>query len=201
MQKSTGKVVGILLACLLSIFIPNTIIDTLDDTSINNNLGNGIHLLENNDVETILGSSKENLNVELKLDKKTGIINYEEKSIISDRTKSSIPVAFLIEGTYFIVATAILDAIRNGKYNHYEAIIINGDLYLGNNISYSEAIERLKNKGDVWSKNSTLAWCVANAAGKINPTNVEKHENNDNYYWHYHPRNSSNTRIGQHSFC
>lgn len=201
MQKSTGKVAGILLACLLSFFIPNTIIDTLGDASIDNNLGNGIQLIENNDVETILASSKENLNVELKLNKKTGIINYEEKSIISDKTKSSIPIAFLIEGTYFIVATAILDTIRNGKYNHYEAILINDDLYLGNNISYNEAIERLKNKGDVWSKNSTLAWCVANAAGKINPTDVEKHENNDNYYWHYHARNSINTRIGQHSFC
>ncbi|CDM70461.1 Hypothetical protein CM240_3344 [Clostridium bornimense] len=201
MQKSTGKVVGILLACLLSIIIPNTIIDTLNDTSIDNNLDNGIHLLENNDIETVLGSSKENLNVELKLNKKTGIINYEEKSIISDKTKNSIPVAFLIEGTYFIIATAILDAIRNGKYDHYEAILINGDLYLGNNISYNEAIERLKRKGDVWSKNSTLAWCVANAAGKINPTNVEKHENNDNYYWHYHARTSNKTRMRQHSFC
>ena len=77
MQKSTGKVAGILLACLLSFFIPNTIIDTLGDASIDNNLGNGIQLIENNDVETILASSKENLNVELKLNKKTGIINYE----------------------------------------------------------------------------------------------------------------------------
>ncbi len=140
-------------------------------------------------------------NVQLSLNKKTGLINYEDKSIISNKNDNRIPVAFLIGCTYFIIATAILDSIRNGKYDHYEAVLINGDLYLGNNLSYNEAINRLKSKGDVWSKNSTLAWCVANAAGKINPTKVEKHENNDNYYWHYHPRNSINTRIGQHSFC
>ena len=198
MKKSTGKVVGILLSCLLSIIIPNTIIDTLDDISTDN-IGSEMQLLKNNDVETVLGSPKKN--VQLYLNKKTGLINYEDKSIISNKNDNRIPVAFLIGGTYFIIATAILDSIRNGKYDHYEAVLINGDLYLGNNLSYNEAINRLKSKGDVWSKNSTLAWCVANAAGKINPTKVEKHENNDNYYWHYHPRNSINTRIGQHSFC
>lgn len=198
MKKSTGKVVGILLSCLLSIIIPNTIIDTLDDISTDN-IGSEMQLLKNNDVETVLGSPKKN--VQLSLNKKTGLINYEDKSIISNKNDNRIPVAFLIGGTYFIIATAILDSIRNGKYDHYEAVLINGDLYLGNNLSYNEAINRLKSKGDVWSKNSTLAWCVANAAGKINPTKVEKHENNDNYYWHYHPRNSINTRIGQHSFC
>ncbi|MBU5317084.1 hypothetical protein KQI30_12570 [Clostridium bornimense] len=198
MKKSTGKVVGILLSCLLSIIIPNTIIDTLDDISTDN-IGSEMQLLKNNDVETVLGSPKKN--VQLSLNKKTGLINYEDKSIISNKNDNRIPVAFLIGGTYFIIATAILDSIRNGKYDHYEAVLINGDLYLGNNLSYNEAINRLKSNGDVWSKNSTLAWCVANAAGKINPTKVEKHENNDNYYWHYHPRNSINTRIGQHSFC
>lgn len=198
MKKSTGKVVGILLSCLLSIIIPNTIIDTLDDISTDN-IGSEMQLLKNNDIETVLGSPKKN--VQLSLNKKTGLINYEDKSIISNKNDNRIPVAFLIGGTYFIIATAILDSIRNGKYDHYEAVLINGDLYLGNNLSYNEAINRLKSKGDVWSKNSTLAWCVANAAGKINPTKVEKHENNDNYYWHYHPRNSINTRIGQHSFC
>ena len=198
MKKSTGKVVGILLSCLLSIIIPNTIIDTLNDISTDN-IGSEMQLLKNNDVETVLGSPKKN--VQLSLNKKTGLINYEDKSIISNKNDNRIPVAFLIGGTYFIIATAILDSIRNGKYDHYEAVLINGDLYLGNNLSYNEAINRLKSKGDVWSKNSTLAWCVANAAGKINPTKVEKHENNDNYYWHYHPRNSINTRIGQHSFC
>lgn len=198
MKKSTGKVVGILLSCLLSIIIPNTIIDTLDDISTDN-IGSEMQLLKNNDVETVLGSPKKN--VQISLNKKTGLINYEDKSIISNKNDNRIPVAFLIGGTYFIIATAILDSIRNGKYDHYEAVLINGDLYLGNNLSYNEAINRLKSNGDVWSKNSTLAWCVANAAGKINPTKVEKHENNDNYYWHYHPRNSINTRIGQHSFC
>ena len=201
MQKSTGKVVGILLACLLSFLIPNNDIYLFDDNSINNNLSDEINLIKNNEVETILSSSNVDFNAKLKLNKKTGIINYEESSILSDDTKNSVPVAFFIEGTFFIVATAILDTIRYGKYDHYEAILINGDLYLGNSISYNEAIERLKYKGDVWSKNSTLAWCVANGAGKINPTNVEKHENNDNYYWHYHARNSNKSRMKQHSFC
>ena len=61
MKKSTGKVVGILLSCLLSIIIPNTIIDTLDDISTDN-IGSEMQLLKNNDVETVLGSPKKMYN-------------------------------------------------------------------------------------------------------------------------------------------
>ena len=50
MQKSTGKVVGILLACLLSFLIPNNDIDLFDDNSINNNLSDEINLIKNNEV-------------------------------------------------------------------------------------------------------------------------------------------------------
>ncbi|WP_294360860.1 hypothetical protein [uncultured Clostridium sp.] len=57
MKKSTGKVVGILLSCLLSIIIPNTIIDTLNDISTDN-IGSEMQILKNNDVETVLGSPK-----------------------------------------------------------------------------------------------------------------------------------------------
>ena len=96
MKKSTGKVVGILLSCLLSIIIPNTIIDTLDDISTDN-IGSEMQLLKNNDVETVLGSPKKN--VQLSLNKKTGLINYEDKSIISNKNDNRIPVAFLIGGT------------------------------------------------------------------------------------------------------
>ena len=114
MQKSTGKVAGILLACLLSFFIPNTIIDTLGDASIDNNLGNGIQLIENNDVEiTTFGFNLFDME-QKKTPKKSAIsVYFEEEDLMLLKAISKLKNTTVNK----TVAKALEDTIKITKAN------------------------------------------------------------------------------------
>jgi len=79
--------------------------------------------------------------------------------------------------------------------------IINGDLWIGNALSLTQAAERLITfdpyNRDVWSVSETKAKLVAQVAGGgITPVGPEISIGLGIYYLHYHVYN----RVGGHSF-
>jgi hypothetical protein len=106
--------------------------------------------------------------------------------------------AVVIAGVTYTVASKVASKLRNKSYDHYAAVIRKGDVYIGNPISYSAAVARMKSGGDVWSKSYSLAAKVARGAGNgRTPVGPERHGNGKpGYYWHFHTYN----RSGGHSF-
>lgn len=108
----------------------------------------------------------------------------------------AIGAAIVIAGSTYVAVSKVASQLKRKQPEHYAATIRRGDLYVGGSLSYSSAVSRLKGGSDIWSKNSNLAFKVAQGAGKgKRPTNYERH-GQQGYYWHYHTWN----RSGGHSF-
>ncbi|RAW10178.1 hypothetical protein DC345_29375 [Paenibacillus taichungensis] len=155
----------------------------------------------------------------------TDLETNESYSIEQDKLQASfaIPIGIVIGetllawlvgiGATLIVATEtwvtvneIRETLRQKKYEHYEAQIMGGKLYVGHSIDLAGAAQRLVNPmftkahANVWSVNSAAAARVARVAGggatpvgpELNITQVPGFF----YYAHYHTA----SRIGGHSF-
>lgn len=108
--------------------------------------------------------------------------------------------SIVIAGVTYVLATGIIEKIKNKQYDHYQAELKDNNLYIGNSITFETATARLLSS-DVWSKTSSLAAKVARAAGKNKaPVGSENHAATGSkkglYYNHYHTYN----RKGGHSF-
>lgn len=113
-------------------------------------------------------------------------------------------IAVTIGGIVWTTVGSVKEKIRNEQYNHYMAKIMQGNVYIGNAISLTQASSRLAGispaDNNVWSKNSALAEQVALLAGggkkPIGPELQVEQVPNVFYYVHYHTWN----RAGGHSF-
>lgn len=119
---------------------------------------------------------------------------------------SLIATAVAIEfgGVAYATISAIKDRVKNDKYDHYAAKIVQGNVWIGPSLSLAQASARLGGisiqENNVWSKNSTLASAVARAAGggrkPEGPELQVEQKEGIFYYVHYHTWN----RAGGHSF-
>ncbi|MEW4371824.1 hypothetical protein [Paenibacillus kandeliae] len=113
-------------------------------------------------------------------------------------------IAVTIGGIVWTTVGSIKEKIRNQQYDHYMAKVMQGDVYIGNPISLTQASNRLAGisplDNNVWSKNSASAKQVARLAGggiePIGPELQVEQQPNIFYYVHYHTWN----RAGGHSF-
>ncbi|BCG60068.1 hypothetical protein PUR_34930 [Paenibacillus sp. URB8-2] len=114
--------------------------------------------------------------------------------------------AIVIAGVTYVVATEIAQSLRNKQYDHYEAKLMSGKVWIGNAIPLVDAAARLVNpmfttaNQNVWSKSAALAALVAQTAGGgRTPAGPELSCNQVHgftYIVHYHTWN----RVGGHSF-
>ncbi|KIL22540.1 hypothetical protein B4134_0196 [Bacillus safensis] len=99
----------------------------------------------------------------------------------------------VVAGTGYVIATqANKHRSKNKKkYNHFQAVIKNGGVYVGKGLSKSKAIARMKSKKDIWSISSNQAKGVAagaNRSGKpINEVDKYKNKPKKGHYYHWHP--------------
>lgn len=119
---------------------------------------------------------------------------------------SLIATAVAIEfgGIAYATISAVKDRVKNDKYDHYAAKIVQGNVWIGPSLSLAQATARLgginTQENNVWSKNSTFASAVARAAGggrkPLGPELQVEQKEGIFYYVHYHTWN----RVGGHSF-
>lgn len=109
----------------------------------------------------------------------------------------------VIAGVTYALITEVATTLKNNKnYTHYKAAIRYSsklkryDLFVGDDISFTKAVSRLKNGNDVWSKASASAGNVARTAGNGNEPIRDNPHGGAGYYPHYHIYD----RSGGHSF-
>lgn len=112
----------------------------------------------------------------------------------------AIGAALVIAGVTYTAVKQIADQLKRRNYDHYAAIITRGDLYIGNPLDYSSAVQRMRSSNNVWSKSYALAAKVARGAGSnrtpIGPERDKGKSAAEGYYFHFHTYN----RSGGHSF-
>lgn len=106
----------------------------------------------------------------------------------------------VIAGLSYLVAAEVIAVLKKSgsSYQHFTAIRHGGKLYLGNGISYTNAISRVRVGQDIWSRTTSGAKTVctsARANGK-QPIGPEIDTNGAGRFQHYHP----NPRTGAHCF-
>ena len=89
-------------------------------------------------------------------------------------------------------ATRALDLVKTSKKNnktyYYAAYLYNGQVMVGNQISYSAAVSRLKRGYDVFASNLNAALAVAKAASTNGRVKFDKTHKSPYYIFpHYHP--------------
>ncbi|MDQ0163271.1 hypothetical protein [Aeribacillus alveayuensis] len=94
---------------------------------------------------------------------------------------------------------------RNKTYSYYMAIRESNGLFIGNGLSRSAAISRLKIGGDTWSTSKSNAQSIAKAAspiGKVVGAEIDKYGKGKHY--HYHPvsrySQGKSIRMAAHAF-
>lgn len=109
----------------------------------------------------------------------------------------------LIAGITYTLITEVVSTLKNNRdYTHYKAAIRYSpklkryDLFVGNAISFTKAVSRLKGGNDVWSKTAAAAGNVARTAGNGNEAIRDNPHGGVGYYPHYHIYD----RSGGHSF-
>jgi len=112
----------------------------------------------------------------------------------------AISAAMVIAGVTYYVATKVISRLKRSDPYHYMAKLRSGKLWIGNSVSQSRAAAHLRAGGDIWSRSNSLAWTVANKAGKYTPTKAEVHGNGGSYFYHFHAQDAHNKRVGGHSF-
>ncbi|WAM37547.1 hypothetical protein [Caldicellulosiruptor acetigenus] len=116
----------------------------------------------------------------------------------------AISEAIVIVGVTYIVASRVLEKIKNSSYDYYMAIIRNDNVYIGPAIDYEIAYNRVSLfEGDVFcrteSKAKTLALNVAYSKRGI-IIGPERHNNYANYYPHYHVKDAYGYKLASHIF-
>lgn len=112
--------------------------------------------------------------------------------------------AFVLAGVTYTAVKEVSDKLKKKEHNHYMAKITKGDLFIGNPLTKSQAIDRLqsndKKNNNVWSKNYDLAAKIAYGAGNnktpVGPEIDKGKTSAEGYYFHFHIHN----RSGGHSF-
>lgn len=114
--------------------------------------------------------------------------------------------AIVIAAETWATVNSVREHLREKKYEHYEAKIVAGNLYVGKAIDLAGAAYRLTNPmfvvehQNVWSTSSSAAERVARTAGNgATPVGPELNVHQIPgffYYTHYHTWN----RVGGHSF-
>ncbi|MEK5132760.1 SAR2788 family putative toxin [Bacillus sp. FSL W8-0645] len=99
----------------------------------------------------------------------------------------------VVAGTGYVIATqANKHRSKNKKkYNHFQAVIKKGGVYVGKGLSKSQAIARMKSKKDIWSISYNQAKGVAAGANRngkpIHEVDLNKGKPKKGYYYHWHP--------------
>lgn len=89
-------------------------------------------------------------------------------------------------------ATRALDLVKTSKKNnknyYYAAYLYNNQVMVGNQISYSVAVSRLKKGYDVFASNYNAAWLAASAASTTYKAKFENaHNGAGDRFPHFHP--------------
>lgn len=89
-------------------------------------------------------------------------------------------------------ATRALDLVKTSKKNnktyYYAAYLYNNQVMVGNQISYSAAVSRLKKGYDVFASNYNAAWLAASAASTTYKAKYEDaHRGAGDRFPHFHP--------------
>ncbi|MBF2627652.1 hypothetical protein [Listeria marthii] len=99
----------------------------------------------------------------------------------------------IVSGTAFVVASKATK--KEKKYNHFEAVVKNGTVYIGNGLSSSKATSRLCKGKDTWSVSKNQANIIVKTVKAGKPVGPEVDKSNGKpkrgYYYHYHPANRS----------
>lgn len=99
----------------------------------------------------------------------------------------------IVSGTAFVVASKVPK--KDKRYNHFEAVVKNGTVYIGNGLSSSKATSRLRKGKDTWSVSKNQANNIVKTVKAGKPVGPEVDKSNGKprrgYYYHYHPANRS----------
>jgi hypothetical protein len=108
--------------------------------------------------------------------------------------------AVIIAGVTYVALTKAIEAInRNGSsFQHFMAARVSGKpLMIGNGITFSNAVSRVKAKSDVWSRSQNGAMTVCrSASGGMTLKAAEIDKSGSYKVWHYH----TNPKNGAHCF-
>jgi hypothetical protein len=108
--------------------------------------------------------------------------------------------AVIIAGVTYVALTKAIEAInRNGSsFPHFMAARVSGKpLMIGNGITFSNAVSRVKTKSDVWSRSQNGAMTVCrSASGGMTLKAAEIDKSGSYKVWHYH----TNPKNGAHCF-
>ncbi|MCL1925156.1 MAG: hypothetical protein FWF50_06185 [Defluviitaleaceae bacterium] len=110
----------------------------------------------------------------------------------------------VIGGVTFAVASSITDDLSRRTYNHFMAVLRDGQLLIGPSITLTAAQTRLRNTAiprserNVWSRNHALARTVAGTGAIWDPAHVNNGSPSDIFFNHFHPVPRSNNN--GHSF-
>lgn len=116
----------------------------------------------------------------------------------------AIGLAVTIAGITYTAVKEVSSKLKKDKHKHYMAMITRGDLYIGNALSRSQAVSRIKStdtkNNNVWSVSYTDAASLAREAGgnrtPVGPERDRGKTSAEGYYQHFHLYN----RTGGHSF-
>ncbi|MED4163132.1 SAR2788 family putative toxin [Halalkalibacterium halodurans] len=112
----------------------------------------------------------------------------------------------IVGGVAFVAANQLTGSKaknkkRDKKYNHFQAAIRNGDVYIGRGLSLSGAVKRFKSGRDTWSVSSNQAKQIAQRANpKKSPyKEVDRKDGKPRKgrYWHWH---AGNKKPASHAF-
>lgn len=110
--------------------------------------------------------------------------------------------AMIIAGVTYVALTKAIEAIskRGSTYQHFVAVRVTGKpLMIGNGLSFSSAVSRVKAKADVWSRSSNGASTVCkSASGGRGLLPSEKDKSGGYKVWHFHttPKNGAHCFYG-----
>ena len=109
----------------------------------------------------------------------TTITNVKQNSISKSKAKTK-------EGTKAIATIQAAPKTKNHYY--FSAELYNGNVVIGNPVSYNEAVNRLKSGRDVFASSMSAARNAASAATKMGIRYDLPHQGGGKYYHHFHPR-------------
>lgn len=115
-------------------------------------------------------------------------------------------LAVTISGATYIAYSEFIKK-RNKNYHYFKAYLDKKKgLFIGDGISRSKAVSRLKSHDNTWSDSKERAKSIAKSASPIGKvTAAEKDSNGKNKFYHYHPvtgyKHGKSIRLaGAHSF-